>query len=221
MILSLIAVFSLLTISAWAQEDVFVQRFPKEGAGAVLTGGYLKWQAHRASPTLTSPWGSGFRVGLGYQHLQRPWEIGALFTQFRSSGHWRLKYMTLDVACYWLRFPFEAMAIRPFLGLRGAHIEQHVKADREELRAAGPLLGTDVEFAIWQGIALYSSFWGSALFGSKNAESLSLQAGLKGVFPLYLKEAVLSGVLCYERTRWNQLHALVLQGVTLAFRVDF
>ncbi len=202
-------------------QDAFLDRVPVNAFGLTLSGGFLKWYAEREAPSKTSSWDSGFRVGLGFES-QNIWDLEALYSQFRTTGRWRLKYNTLDLACHWLRYPTPYFAFQPYLGLRGAFIKQRLSPYREEhLRAGGLLFGTDFEVRLWRSIALFSSFWGSALLGNKDVESLSAQGGLKGIFPLYLRESVLSFTLAYEYTRWIHLHALTLQGISLLLRADF
>jgi hypothetical protein len=213
--------FAFLSTCCAHASTAFFERFPSNGLGIALTGGFLEWMAKRDDPS-TSSWDSGFRIELDYRYPTNAWGIEALYTQFRSSGVWQLKYNTYDLSWIWLRFLNHNFALQPYFGLRGLFLKQRLPLHHpKHTRSAGPLLGVNLEFSLWKEIALFSSFWASTLFGNQDEKSLSAQAGFKGIFPLYLRESILSCTLCYEYTHWIHLNALTLQGITLAIRGDF
>ncbi|MDP1879542.1 MAG: Lpg1974 family pore-forming outer membrane protein [Parachlamydiaceae bacterium] len=82
-------------------------------------------------------WDPGFRIGTGYEFGRQSWDIAAFWTHFHShlhenehhdDFHWKLDFDVVDVVIG-RNICFNSFNIRPFIGVRGAEINQKVKSN--------------------------------------------------------------------------------------------
>ncbi len=133
-------------------------------------------------------WRPGFTVGGGYQFTNN-WDVGLFYTDFRSKAErehshfqknrWKLHFQVADLV---VAYEFESCScftVRPFLGLRGALIDQSVKAfqsrdclasgfrahNTQDFSGLGPLFGIEANFDLGCGFSLYGDLGGSFLYG--------------------------------------------------------
>ncbi len=142
-------------------------------------------------------WDPGFRIGAGYQSACSCWDTAVFWTHFHSHAHssnhgldiqnktrWNIN---LDVIDYVLGYDCDlcsCLALRPFVGIRGARIEQKLHVDefsiesietglialerhnKERFFGVGPLLGFEADWNIGCNFSIYGSAAISWLYGS-------------------------------------------------------
>lgn len=145
-------------------------------------------------------WNAGFRVAAGYQFCGSELELGVLWTHFQDSGNRSnhsgsdnsnrtklgLKFNQLDLVVGYNAPSCDNFHYRPYLGVRGAKIDTHLKArlfttislpeevfalesrylnDKQRYTAVGPLLGLQGEWGLCSGFSLYGNVAASVLYG--------------------------------------------------------
>jgi len=151
-------------------------------------------------------WNPGFRVGIGYEFACRNWDIGALWTSFHSKAHdsnncgdrirWNLNFDVVDVIAGYNANLGSCFLLRPFVGLRGATIDQklHIgefsslssssiysssfstyssligNISKERFSGIGPLIGLEAEWNVFCDFSLYIAASVSWLYGNFNVE---------------------------------------------------
>ncbi len=145
-------------------------------------------------------WKPGFRIAAGYGFARSDWEIGASWTHFESktngSHHgnelrWNVKLDVVDVALgYDCQFN-SCFNLRPFIGVRGAWIDQKLRNNhfsrlsscsenntsvsddffvfksnnKQDFSGAGPLIGLGADFDIGCGFSFYANGSVAFLYG--------------------------------------------------------
>lgn len=137
-------------------------------------------------------WDPGYRVGACYEFASGEWDVAASWTHFHSkangSGHrkWTINLDVVDVTTGYEPECGLCFDIRPFLGVRGAKIDQKLhsghrrgshKHFKEEFEGIGPLLGLGLDWEIGCNFSLYvkaSAAWLYGNFHVKTFESTEL-----------------------------------------------
>ena len=157
---------------------------------------------------------SGFRVGAGYRFKRDAWDFLVSWTDLTSSrrnstqapisgfdlaiwspasigsyaskasGHWDLGYYVFDAELGRNYFVSKALALRPFLGLRGAWIDQKFDVNyhnvgvaaigttevntrmKNDYSAGGVRLGFNMEWFFWSTFGIYGNISTSLVYGS-------------------------------------------------------
>jgi hypothetical protein len=157
---------------------------------------------------------SGFRVGAGYRFKRDAWDFLVSWTDLTSSrrnstvapssgfdlavwspasigsyaskaaGHWNLGYYIFDAELGRNYFVSKALALRPFLGLRGAWINQKFDANyqnvgvaaigtttvetsmKNDYSAGGVRVGFNMEWLFWSTFGIYGNISGSLVYGT-------------------------------------------------------
>lgn len=150
-------------------------------------------------------WDPGFRVGAGYEFACSNWDIAVFYTYFHSKSHgsnshgsdsygfenmnhrlrWSINFDLIDVVAGYETDVASCVTFRPFIGLRGARIDQklhrghfqssnsYVSTSRnhfggknhEKFTGVGPLLGVEADWNVGCGFKLYASASTSWLYG--------------------------------------------------------
>lgn len=102
----------------------------------VYEDGFVESKIKGNSRDIKYKWDPGFRLGTGYEFGGQPWDIAAYWTHFHTHNHegrrpnhfnWKLDYDVIDVLIG-RKFSLECFAFRPFIGIRGAQIDEKVKS---------------------------------------------------------------------------------------------
>lgn len=197
-----------------AQEDGLYFAQEKAGPGSNFPGGFdFSGDLKR----IENHWRPGFRLGLGGNMPYDQWDIFLNWTWFYNfarnkahgevvalwghpdasgtqlshgaKAHWKLHYNILDVELGRAIWIGKSLSVRPFLGIRGAWIDQtfHIdydylvtgnKIDGEihaetDFQGGGIRLGVDSRFAMWDGWSVYGIGSGSLLYGHFDTDFLS------------------------------------------------
>jgi hypothetical protein len=142
-------------------------------------------------------WNPGFRLGVGLELTRSNWDFVAIWTHINSKAHnskeqdaefnWNLDFDVIDVVAAYNFDVGSCFALRPYVGLRGARIEQKVRYDEQESSKAaalaadlnipddhndqkftgiGPLVGLEADWNIGCGFSLYANADLSWLYGN-------------------------------------------------------
>lgn len=144
-------------------------------------------------------WDCGYRVAAGYE-MANHWGVGAEYTHFKgdgqrssfdngditSRGKFNVKLDQVDLLLGYDYSYNSDFSIKPFIGVRGARIEDSVKGlittqltidgvpalgeirdfnHRQDYRAIGPILGLYGDYNIGCGVGIYGSAAASLLYG--------------------------------------------------------
>ncbi len=141
----------------------------------------------------TFNWDLGFRAAAGIEFANCCWDLGVYWMHYQTKTHrgwesnclnWTLNLDVLDVLIG-RSYCCGEMSFRPFGGLRGIQIRQHVDVNfvdtlnssgvlttifdsgchHESLKAGGFLLGIESEYPLCYGFSLYASAAVSAVYG--------------------------------------------------------
>lgn len=139
-------------------------------------------------------WQPGYRVGVGFLS-DSCWDIAAYWTDFHSHAHghhscalrqrWKLDFQVVDLLVGYKFCMPSCFTFRPFIGVRGAKIDQSVKAcrlnaflcsrvrehNKEQFSGVGPLLGIAANMNLGCGFSLYADAATSILYGNFNVNS--------------------------------------------------
>ena len=141
-------------------------------------------------------WNPGFRLGAGYEFACNGWDIAAIWTHFHSHSHdsrnfggtlrWNLDFDVIDIVAGYNYDIGPCFILRPFVGIRGAKIDQHLRSDffrsislssdddlfesdkknKENFEGIGPLIGLEADWDIGCNFSLYASGSVSWLYGN-------------------------------------------------------
>lgn len=130
-------------------------------------------------------WDPGFRIGVGYGH-ECSWDVEAYWTRFHSHANrddlrWNINFDVVDLTTGYKNC-FCALTLRPFIGLRGARINQQLRSEgfnsvdqianglnnRQKFWGVGPILGLDGDWHLGCGFSLYAKASFSWLYGENN-----------------------------------------------------
>jgi hypothetical protein len=160
---------------------------------------------------LNFEFGSGFRAGFGVHLPEDGWDLYADYTHFypessrHSSGsfyplflfqgagapqgpsvskaeaHWNIKFQDVDLEIGRAYYIAKTLTFRPFIGLKGAWIEQHAKFHYEggfipagqifrthfqnDFKGAGPLIGIDSNWQLGAGFSLFGDLSSALVVG--------------------------------------------------------
>jgi hypothetical protein len=144
-------------------------------------------------------WDAGYRVGVGYEN--KDWEAGALWTHFQgkgkrsthedidilNSGRVKIKLDQIDVAVAYNFSLGSSFNLKPFIGVRGTKIHEHLNAvllteislspisevietntfdDGQKYRGIGPLFGFQGDWEMGCGFGLYGTVAAGLLYGN-------------------------------------------------------
>lgn len=163
-------------------------------------------------------WDPGFRLGAGYEFACSNWGVAAFYTYFHSRSHgsnshdsdsnssesygfdnrenrlrWNINFDLIDVVAGYEADVGSCFTFRPFIGLRGARIDQKVHRghfqssgdnfstssndyfstnrnhfggkNHEKFTGVGPLVGIEADWNVWCGFRLYANASTSWLYG--------------------------------------------------------
>lgn len=140
-------------------------------------------------------WNTGYRVAFGLQFDRNRWELGAVWTDFHSTAHsgmdhgrWKVRLHQVDVAAIYRACINRFVTLQPYLGLRGASINQKLSSqvhtevdlfgttaldtrtfhDRQHCFGVGPLFGLNAECNIKYGLGVYGTVAFGLLYGHYN-----------------------------------------------------
>ena len=213
--------------------------FQAPSAHVYLTGEWLYWQTRQEGMEFATAkkvdfdFQSGFRAGLGV-HLPRDhWDIYVNYTRFtpdashhtngsfyplflfnasnvtEADAHWKIKFQSLDVEIGRAYYIAESLAFRPFMGLKGAWIDQHAHIDYQggfvaqgqtyhtqfenDFKGAGPLIGIESNWHLGAGFSLFGDLAAALVVGHfdnkqkqrqfNNAEIVDLNTAFNLVSP--------------------------------------
>lgn len=132
-----------------------------------------------------SKWSPAFRVGCGFEmncyDAQLSWTDfngRATFNEESQYGHWKIKYDVIDLTFGRQISLTPCFYLRPYIGVRGAHIHQKLKShlitsftsiigsntvttdknESEKFWGIGPEIGLDADWNIGCNFSLYGSF---------------------------------------------------------------
>lgn len=135
-------------------------------------------------------WSPGFRLNAGYELPCRGWDTAASWTHLQSRTHgsnrgnphrWKINFDVIDVVTGYNFDSSDCFAIRPFLGLRGARIDQKLHLEelslssissfianrnKEKFVGIGPLIGVEADWKIGCGFKAFTSASVSWLYGN-------------------------------------------------------
>lgn len=166
---------------------------PSEVSDTILPNGNIVSRLKGRGRDPHFNWDPGVRLGAGYEFPCSHWGVAAFWTHFNSrahgSGHqhlrWNIDFDVLDVAAgYEFDFGY-CFTIRPFIGLRGAKIDQKIRTknqgnsysyylnepifskrrNKEEFLGLGPLIGVDGEWGVGCGLSIYANAAISWMYG--------------------------------------------------------
>lgn len=163
---------------AWVGGDLLWWRAVEDGLGCQPIDIHERWHA-------------GYRVGVGYYHLNSDWALDAYWTSFhaktsghqqgcheeKNDAHWKLDFDVVD-AQYSLKFcqsPW--FTWRPFGGVRFARIEQKLRTnthkkhsnrltDYQKLCAFGPEIGIAADYEMACGFSFYGNASAALVYGT-------------------------------------------------------
>ena len=133
-------------------------------------------------------WNPGFRIRAGFEPACYDWDIGASWTHFHSKAHdsrsyrnkfrWNIDLDVIDVVAGYDFDSYSCFAWRPFIGIRGARIDQHFRTrelfdgfgaqrhNKEDFYGAGPLFGLEADWTVWCNFKVYANASVSWLYGN-------------------------------------------------------
>jgi len=137
-------------------------------------------------------WNPGFRIGLGYESSFNAWDLAAIWTHFRSNTHdhhcenrvrWKINLDVLDVVAGYEFDLGSCFTLRPYGGLRGARIYQHLhvhgfpgtvsndqfffnEKNKERFLGLGPLFGIEGNLDVSCGFSVFANASVSWLYGN-------------------------------------------------------
>lgn len=174
----------------------------------IISADLLYWRALQnglecgCGPEIKDRWNLGYRIGLEYDFACTDWDIGAYWTHFQNSHHqgnndrdharWKIKYDTIDLVFGREFFNNSCVFFTPFIGLRGAFIDEKLQAHfgecgcdhknfcdsfdsneststdqnhKEKFWGVGPLIGINAGWRLGCGFSLYGSLGVGFLYG--------------------------------------------------------
>lgn len=113
---------------------------PEEEFNSVSSDGFVTSRFVGKSRDINYKWDPGFRIGVGYGFGDScgcgGWDVGLLWTHFHTHAHgsrdcahhlnWKLNFDVVDLVAGYDYKLNSCFAIRPFLGFRGARIDQKI-----------------------------------------------------------------------------------------------
>jgi hypothetical protein len=156
-------------------------------------------------------WRPGYRVGVGFLS-DSCWDMAAYWTNFHSRAEgnrscaqdqrWKLDFQVVDVLVGYKFCVQSCFTFRPFIGVRGAKIDQSVKAlqsraflsshvgehNKEQFSGVGPLFGIEGNVNLGYGFSLYADAATSILYGNYNVNLRKLDLFRGGASFSYLKQ---------------------------------
>jgi len=142
--------------------------FPIENIDYVSSGGNVvsKFKGEGKDPDFD--WQAGFRVGLGYE-FGNGWDVGVFWTHFHSNSkenegdqlrlRWKLDFEVLDIVAGRAFDVGSCFVVRPFVGLRGARIEQKVRLNSKGGRESESFSSPSSSYS--SSDSYYDSYYGS------------------------------------------------------------
>jgi hypothetical protein len=196
-------------------------------------------------------WRWGFRVGTGYEESCSGWNFSAFWTHINglsngpnrvsNGGRWNLRYNVIDAVVgrdFWVSSCF---LFKPFLGLRGAEIQEHVRSHFEtnftnssgtsvilsNLKAKqrfwglGPELGVEANWYWGTGFSLVGNLGLALMYGhfdirSKSTDFFQLSSNISNLHRQQV--VVISGVDALLGVRWETFFAC--QNMSLALQLS-
>lgn len=145
-------------------------------------------------------WNADYRLAAGYKFACSDLEVGACWTHFQGSGHRSsredidtvnygkisLKFDQIDLALAYNMQTCSSLTLKPFVGLRGVRIKEHLDSnlvtditfvpgglatetrtldDTQNYRGIGPLFGVNGDWDIGCGFGIYGTAAASVLYG--------------------------------------------------------
>ena len=189
---------------------------------------FLYWRADCEGLDSVS-WRPGFRVGVGYTFAKKDfWDLMALWTHFKAESTITYNVYDLDLGRDY--FISKAVSIRPFLGVRGATIDQRLN----KFWGAGAHIGTSMQWHFTKEFSFLGTIGGSLLYGkfkqldiTTGAANLEAMLGFGWEKFFYQNRYRLSVKAGYEWSEWFSQNRrtshgdLCLQGANLQARWDF
>lgn len=142
----------------------------------------------------TYSWAVGYRILTSYQFSNRLWDLSAIWTSFKGTGHksinygnWNVTLDQIDTALFYNAYWNSWFITHPFIGVRANKINQTLFSeviadviignsglatdtkifnDKEKYRAIGPLFGINGDVILGYGFELYGGIGVSLLYGS-------------------------------------------------------
>lgn len=153
-------------------------------------------------------WDLGFRAAAGIEFTNCCWDLGVYWMHYQTKSHrgwernclnWTLNLDVLDILIG-RTYSCGDMNFRPYGGLRGIQIRQHVQANfvntinsfgelttihdngdhHESLKAGGFLIGIESEYPICYGFSLYANAAIAALYGQFRLKTSTLASSSLG-----------------------------------------
>ncbi len=163
---------------------------------------------------------SGFRAGLGVHMPYDGWDIYVNYTRFtpdesrhshgsfyplflfegagsqgpaitEADAHWDIEFQNVDVEIGRVYFIARTLSLRPFLGLKGAWIDQHARIHyaggfipagqtfrthfENDFKGAGPMIGMKSNWHIGAGFSLFGDFATALVVGHFDNEQKQYQ----------------------------------------------
>lgn len=148
-------------------------------------------------------WDAGFRLGVGYE-FPCGWDISVFWTDFHSTSsehrrnehrrRWKLDFDVVDIIAGYRCDVCSCLVVRPFVGLRGADIEQKLRTNifvgdeycsysfyesfsnniltpssehwKEKFLGIGPLIGVEADWNVGCGLSFYANVSFGVLYGN-------------------------------------------------------
>ena len=136
-------------------------------------------------------WRPGFRIGAGYESACNCWDVGATWTYFHSKAQngsgfkWNINLDVVDLLAGYECGCDSCYAMRPFVGVRGARIDQKLRiqsstdgsvvnnSNRQNFWGVGPLVGLGGDLSLGCGFSLYASGSISWLYGNFHLKAIN------------------------------------------------
>ena len=146
-------------------------------------------------------WKAGYRIAAGYEFDCRTWALGTVWTHFQDNGtrkvtgdassvnttRCRVKFDQIDLVLAYDATPCCCLNFKPFLGIRGAIIQEGLEAflvtdilytpstiatstrsldDKQDYHGIGPILGFQGVLNLRRGFDLYGTAAAALLYGN-------------------------------------------------------
>lgn len=137
-------------------------------------------------------WAPAFRIGVGYAcnalYTELDWTHFYSKSSHKSHGSgldWRVHYDVVDLLVGYNYKWNQSITVIPYLGVRGARINQHVSNidfdcdassefgnhNSQKFDGVGPMLGIKADMNVWCGFGLYANLGAGELFGTYKIRS--------------------------------------------------